>query len=434
MHVIMEQSSHARLTAMPLVIPCWRSRRLMRGTLALWYEPVVKVPKTEEADVGVLAPEEVPQPCVELHFNLWRDLSSSTNSLDVGFVLSELSGLRRFYLYIPAPVRRTHIKDLAPVLRVGATLNAVFNEVVTLRAEGDSSYEIVPHCNPPLNVFFIGEQDLKVESFKEGDNFIGTRIAFTEALCSRLRDCLTNVYLRIRIELVGTAADLFSSEIFASDRAFASSIGRFELTEFRLNERRSYPPRIAELADRYDFNIRQLHYFLIRDLQHRLLVQHAPFRKVRRLERDLWADYLAGSTSAHQFKLSAKLASRLVIYHWRKDADAGSAIDGFIAFASFSASTHNIALYAAVIVLLGAAGSALAAAAAAYLGLHLPTLLSMKQNVDLEALRWAAKLNLWTAVLFAICVLGVLASIALFTLFAGWLSYIKRELTLWLRR
>jgi hypothetical protein len=165
-------------------------------------------------------------------------------------------------------------------------------------------------------------------------------------------------YLRIRIKLVGDAATTFSSEVVARDRAFASSAGRLELTEFRLNERRSYPTAIAERADLGRFLITTIHYFLIRDLEHQLVVQHAPFEKVRRLEAALWSDYVADAYGADK----ESVADRLVIYHWKARPKEGrEGIGDFIAFASFRTTSTSLAFYAFMIVLLGAAGSIMAA-------------------------------------------------------------------------
>jgi hypothetical protein len=338
----------------------------MRGTLVLWYEPV------EPLDAqGIRTPRVAPT--IEVHLNLWRDMPSWTNALDIGLKLSHMEALSRFYLYVPGLVKREHIRDLAPILRIGSTLNAVFNDVVSLGPETDASYDISVGGQGSMTVFFVSYHDIIIEPFKEDEHTIGSRIVFAKALCDRIKASGQKIiYIRIRIELLGPTANLFSSELVAGNRFFASTIGRLELTELRLNERRSYPQRILELAGHHNFDISAVHYFLIRDLQHRLVMQHAPFRKVRRLERNLWADYLAGDTSPRRFHLGAKLASRLVIYHWREKADEDSSLGDFIAFASFSASSASLIAYAIVIILLGAIGSTLAAGLSLILARYAP--------------------------------------------------------------
>ena len=317
----------------------------MKGTLALWYEPAAGV------DI------KTPRVQLELHANLWRDLPSDSNFLDLGLLLGDVSGLTRFYLYVPATITIDDLVDLSPVLRLGVTANAVFNDVVALGPEVDGSYEIGRGADT-TTVYRIRQGDIEVERTDDALIGNGTRIVFTGSLCSRMQSGAGKRYLRLRIKLAGDAATTFSSEVVARDRAFASSAGRLELTEFRLNERRSYPASFAARADAGRFRIATIHYFLIRDLEHQLVVQHAPFEKVRRLEAALWSDYVADAYGADK----DQIADRLVIYHWKAKPKHGKEeIGDFIAFASFRTTSTSLAFYAFMIVLLGAAGSVLAA-------------------------------------------------------------------------
>lgn len=93
-------------------------------------------------------------------------------------------------------------------------------------------------------------------------------------------------------------------------------------------------------------------------------MQHQPFRKVRRLETGLWAPYLQGEASENLPAVSEKVASRMVIYHWRegesgRDGKPRRLVEDFVAFASFKAQTPSILFYIIAIVLLGALGSGL---------------------------------------------------------------------------
>lgn len=319
----------------------------MKGTLALWYEPAVGEASAGDAAAGVE---------LELHANLWRDLPSRTNFLDLGLLFGEVDRLSRFYLYVPARLSIDDVTDLSPVLRLGVTANAVFNDVVALGAEGEGSYEI-RRGEEVTTIYRIGRDDIELERADDPLIGNGTRIVFKASLCSRMRIGTGKRYLRLRIVFDGDAATTFSSEVVARDRAFASSAGRLELTEFRLNERRSYPAAITERADLGRFRLRTVHYFLIRDIEHQLVVQHAPFEKVRRLETALWSDYVADAYGAD----TERVADRLVIYHWKvKARDGRDDVGDFIAFASFRTTTTSLTFYAFMIVLLGAAGSVLA--------------------------------------------------------------------------
>lgn len=329
----------------------------MKGTLALWYEPLDAA--------GAPGGNEKVRPKVELHLNLWRDLPSGTNFLDIGLLFDEQQHLKRFYLYIPAKINGEAVADLSAILRSGATLNAVFNDVVHRGASGDGWYDI-DRSGVVDRVFELERGHYSLAKDRDPVFGDGTIITFNEVISERIQKAGKRAYVRFRVRLEGAAATTFSSDLAARDRAFASSAARLELTEFRLNERRSFPRTIAEAADRGGFHITTIHYFLIRDLEHQLVMQHAPFEKVRRLEAPLWSEYVAG-IDPDDPRLTDKMAERLVIYHWKVKekpaADGGQArrVEDFIAFASFRTTSTSLLFYALVIVLLGACGSLLAA-------------------------------------------------------------------------
>jgi hypothetical protein len=381
----------------------------MGNTLALWYEP----------SFDAALPDDRPE--VELHFNLWRDLPTWINWLDVGLKIRHPVRFSRFYLYVPARLSRAHVSDLSQHLRVGKTLNAVFNDVVTLGAETDICYQVTPRGASTFTIFKADHDDLEVEDWQDAEDSGGSRIVFTERFCDKLATATTtHSYIRIRIALTGPAADVFSSEIEADDKMFQSAVERLELTEFRLNERRSYPPRIAELSDQHFFKITAVQYFLIRSLGHQLLEQHAPFRKVRRLEPDLWTSYLSGGDSAKSWALKPSLVARFVIYHWKAAIKEGpttapEGIKDFIAYASFRTSTAGLLLYATVIVILGAGCNFLANAALYFLTVRNPSFVLAPAKAD-GALQVAiSNVELFCITLVAIAIIAV------------WVTFVDRQ-------
>ena len=323
----------------------------MKGTLALWYEPTPSLSASHEAVR------------VELHLNLWRDLPSGVNFLDIGLLLENTEAMSRFYLYMPAQLNSTQIGDLSGILR--STANAVFNDVVELGAEADDQYQII-RSGKTDTVFKIRDEDLELVGDEDPVFGTGTRITFRESLVERMNAVEGRRYVRFRIQLTGAARNTFSSEVQARDRYFLSSAGVLEVTEFRLNERRSYPASIAKRVEPGAFLVTRVHYFLIRDLEHQLISQHARFEKIRRLEAELWLEYLASAYPHGEDGLTAKLAERLVIYHWKEsgktdDLRVMRGVGDFVAFASFRRTSSSLQLYAIMIVLLGAAGSLAAA-------------------------------------------------------------------------
>lgn len=374
----------------------------MKGTLALWYEPAESGKPDRPAKVAwrfkaaASTANETPRVELELHANLWRDLPSGTNFLDLGLMLRCVEHMSRFYLYIPATLSPASFQDLG-VLRSGVTPNAVFNDVVSLGPERDSSYGVT-RGGETFTVHMLRDSDWELEPLNDPLFGDGTRIVFTEALCKRMATSTGRHYVRFRIRLVDAAATTFSSDLIARDRAFASSAGRLELTEFRLNERRSYPRSFAGRAACGPFKITTIHYFLIRDLEHQLVVQSAPFEKVRRLESALWRDYVADAYGPANERSTKRLTERLVIYHWKaKPKPSETEIADFVAFASFRTTSSSLLYYAFVIVLLGAAGSALAALSGELVNNWLPSIAWMPQLAPPRG--WSAEVKTWSLLL-----------------------------------
>lgn len=355
----------------------------MNGTLALWHEQLSPVPVLQEVLPSVTPAGEEDDSSkskVELHFNLWREHTADLNFLDIGFRFKSVRKLRRFHLYVPTSLQASQIRDLSPLLKLGPTLNAIFNSVIDITDEGDDYFTTTEDEKHHVTIHqvTIGESsDIWLEPLENDDGTRGTVIVFSEALCARLRqhalqsdDHEKDQYLRIRLDLHGNAAELFSQEVTGNGGFFVSSLSRLELIEFRLNEKRSYPKGVAVRSERKAFFITSIHYFLIRDLQYHLLMQHETFRKVRRLEGMLWRNYLIGDANEEQLSMYEKVARRMVIYYWRKidsNKPGKTDVEDFLAFASFRASISNLWKYAIGVIAIGGAGSAAAAACASYM-------------------------------------------------------------------
>lgn len=327
----------------------------MNGTLAIWYEP------EQESRIARPIDSTPSKPKLEIHFNLWRDSPSQTNFLDIGLRLSDVHLFKRIYLYFPVPLQISQIQNLSDVMAYGQTLNAVFNTVVEQGQATDLKYATTSNGAPFVTVHKLDvATDLALSEVEDEVKGQGCRLTFTEAFCQRLREAGTeDQYLRFRLHLTGRSKELFTQEIVGQEKVFVSSSQRLELTELRLNEQRSFPQSIAKAAQTNAFEITRVHYFLIREFGHALITQHAPLRKVRRLEAKLWASYLRGrpipnSNAAEE----ERLLSRLMIYHWREGSPERP-IEDFTAFASFQASTPGLLFYMIGVILLGAIGSAL---------------------------------------------------------------------------
>ena len=329
----------------------------MNGTLALWYE------SKSSSGVDILGPSRpVRAPIVRLHVNLWRDIDKAFNFLDVGFLLSEAQDLERLYLYLPAPLDRGSIFDLSNALKDADTLNAVFNEVAEVEREADehftvktaSAVRMIHHVDPKL--------DLAVNAVNVPGRGQGTIFALKSELCRRISNEAAPAhehYVRLRVFLRGQARNLFTTDDKTAGLGLSLTQDVLETTEFRLNERRSYPPSMLQRATLGQVRLKSVHYFLIRSKEFQLGSQHQNFRKVRYLENDIWTNYLAvGQPDKRPFG-RAKLAEGMIIYQWREIADDEKTLNDFIAYASFRMARTKILAYLVAILAIGGVGSAL---------------------------------------------------------------------------
>ena len=323
----------------------------MDGTLALWFDPL--------GDAAADAPR------IDVHVNLWRDLPSGFDFLDVGLRFKDVAELARVLMFVPGRIKRDDVSDLWAVMRYGEVLKIVFNEVVLPGPGSADAYLIEQDGRPWLTMHRIDiARDLSFETVYSPDGD-GTIITFEEQFCNRLRAAVNGCdgYARFRIDLQGAASRMFTVETHSQHGHLAPATDVTETTEFRLNVVRSYPEVVAHRARVGRFSIEKVHYFLIRDVGRRLVAQHGGVRNVRLLETRPWRAYVENRPGG-----DAGDMDRFVIYHWKADGRI-QPFEEFAAYASFAADRPHLAWYAVGIVLLGALGSAVASEAAALVAL-----------------------------------------------------------------
>lgn len=323
----------------------------MNGTLALWYEGKVL---TDASSAATRRPD------VRLHVNLWRDLDKEFNFLDVGFLLSGAQDLDRLNLFLPAPLTAARIYDLSTALKDADTLNAVFNDVATLIREDDRDFTVMTATSTRVIHHVDVESDLAVSAINIPGDKQGTIVALKSRICGEIAgdaDPLREHYVRLRIFLQDDARNLFTTEDNTAGVGLSLSQDVLETTEFRLNERRSYPPSILQRATAGAVRLASVHYFLIRRKEFQLSSQHTNFRKIRYLEHDIWTNYLnVGHDPARTER--NKLADGMIIYQWREVAEGDKSLDDFIAYASFRTARPRILAYFIAILAIGGVGSA----------------------------------------------------------------------------
>ena len=330
----------------------------MNGTLALWYQSKTQGPPQSEP-----SRRSNDAPSVQLHVNLWRDIDKDFNFLDVGFLLEEVADMDRLNLYIPGMIDTGSIHDLSNALKDADTLNAVFNQVAVIQHDADEHFIVATDSDRQRVIHHIEpSRDLAISPVTVPGRGRGTIVALNTALCDRIRNAAHSQhehYVRLRIFLRGEARSLFTAEESAPGVGLSLTQDVLETTEFRLNERRSYPPPILQSSMRGQVRLKSVYYFLIRSKNHQLGSQHQNFRKVRNLEPDIWTSYIrVGQPASRRWRRKPR-ADGMIIYQWRAIEKDGKSLDDFIAYASFRRAQAKILAYLVAILAIGGVGSAL---------------------------------------------------------------------------
>lgn len=323
-------------------------------TLALWYQR------------GVTHPVKAKLPLVELHVNLWRRVGRNDheiNYLDIGIRIVEQRDIGALNLYVPFQPAHCAFEDLAYLLRRNEIASAVFNELLDVQPSEDGA-----------GTFFITQRGAHMLSVHEIDGacdieFVtefpdrappGFVIKILPDFCAKFQSPGEH-YIRFRLALGANAAHIFSSDVSNEDSWILSSTTTSEITEIRVNEVRSIPESVLRLAKMHNWLTPQLvaiHYFLVRDISFDLIASHSNFRKIRRME-PVWDAYLGP-------KFPPGSARNMLIYHWRKVAEAGDVGD-FVTLAKFRRSEGNLAFYIVLVIALGSLGSGLHASVSLFL-------------------------------------------------------------------
>lgn len=168
-------------------------------------------------------------------------------------------------------------------------------------------------------------------------------------------------YIRFRIKLSPQDTRVLSQSYKHSDSFILSRLESTEIVDFRLNEVRDLPG-IIQSKDLNGAKIKNIHFFLIREVDSEYKQAHANFHRCRLLENELWNEYL--SLDAED-KMAPK---QMLIYHWKESGTetSGSSdkapVEKFTAFAKFSKITvtgKNLILFLFFAVLIGAISGAI---------------------------------------------------------------------------
>lgn len=170
-------------------------------------------------------------------------------------------------------------------------------------------------------------------------------------------------YIRFRIKLGAQETKVLSQSYKHSDSFILSRLESTEIVDFRLNEVRDLPG-IVQSKDLIGAGIKNIHFFLIREVDSEYKQAHANFHRCRLLEKELWNEYLS-------LEPKDKMAPKqMLIYHWKESGKVDKessdekqvSIEKFTAFAKFSKITvtyKNLCLFLFFALAIGAVSGAM---------------------------------------------------------------------------
>lgn len=360
--------------------------------------------------------EDIKLPFVDLHFNYWSLPNTKYDYLDIGVKLTEPEQENdgnntlpsdefdslNFYLPFSKDEIEYHYELGELVCREDELIPAIFNgELLSKDVYQTGQYELeISNFLRPLRVITQIQEDqegsfqgVKVSNL-HNELHKGVQLSFPVGLFAltnrkktepaRNNESTTNPdrYIRFRIVIKQGKGNPLSSKESRQGAWLTGNFERDEIVDFRVNESRNLPGTVrTQLFE--NSNIKQVHFFLIRDSSTDLKISHTSYKRCRILENGLWNSYLKISSSNGtpfpgdketlrffikwmrrklNFKNSkpAKISEndRTLIYHWSekvKDRKLES-LDHFAAFSKFTSTRTgllHLARFAIVVFLIG---------------------------------------------------------------------------------
>lgn len=305
---------------------------------------------------------------IELHINYWllqEDTGFELNYLDIGVKFGGINSQSFINIYFPFKVNSTnYYPGLGSLVCSRSDLiQTIFNSTYASTTKAsNTSVDIAFRDDDVLR--FHTQIDLGGENggVTVKDTGEGSTLSFPLSLFTLKESEEKNLapnYFRFRIQLERDKSNI--SQVHKhSDRYILNRLESIEIVDFRLNEVRDLPG-VIQSKNLIDSGIRNIHFFLIREVNSEYKQSHADYRRCRLLERELWDDYLNPDR-----RPTKKIPEQMLIYHWKESSyqkdsagkvERGAAIEKFTAFAKFGkiTVTKGIAIrFAGVALALGA--------------------------------------------------------------------------------
>ncbi len=268
------------------------------------------------------APPPGSEPELDLHINLWRLEQKSNgvtvNALDIGLLLSNTTSVECLCLFLPFPVAKSDIIDLGTLLADSELAIAVFNDtaIVSSTASNIPSFSIRLGGGELSCWKLDPRSDLGLESTDATlgpSSTQGTIVTFDSKIFQVKPDDIKR-YVRLRINLSKKGQEAFFTRYDPGDRRFLSGYDEIEVVDFRFNETRNLPRAVIDKMT-HGVKIREVNYFIIRDMTEDLTLSHSELTKCRTLESYVWTKYL----QTDERKVPA--LRNAIIFGWKKESE-----------------------------------------------------------------------------------------------------------------
>lgn len=318
-------------------------------------------------------------PEIDLHINYWllnQNTNHEFNYLDIGVRFVSLSFDAVINMYFPFKIASDqYIPGLGELICSRTDLiQTIFNaRQLSTKNSSNTSVDIEFEGDGVLRIhkqIALGPQSGNVSIIDIAE---GSILSFP--LASMHHKVLEGAdeppgYFRFRINMDRVEARKEISQSYKhSDSFILSRLESTEIVDFRVNEVRDLPGIIQSknllgTENNLGAGIKNIHFFLIREVDSEFKQAHANFHRCRLLEKELWSDYL---TSFNEKKVI--LPKQMLIYHWRESVDkeklqnnVNLRIEKFNAFAKFgkiTVTTYTFIWFILFALLLGAFGGIL---------------------------------------------------------------------------
>lgn len=388
----------------------------MAQSLAFWFARNELSKQQDSTSIGT----KCLLPDVDLHFNYWSLPNTKYDYLDIGVKLTsneaslqldKVFSSLNFYLPFHREDVEYHYELGELVCKEDELIPAIFNgELLSKDVYRTGQYELrISNLPRPLRVI------TQIQEGQEG-SFPGVKIsqlndelhkgiqlsfpvalfALTNRKTPETTDSINSSddanavnpdrYIRFRIVIKQGKGNPLSSKESRQGAWLTGNFERDEIVDFRVNESRNLPGTVrAQLFE--NSNVKQVHFFLIRDSSTDLKISHTSYKRCRILEHGLWNSYLLISSSngmpfsndknifrhsIHWVKRQMGLKSskpaqisendRTLIYHWNEKVKDPNecGLDHFAAFSKFTSTRPawlHLARFAMVVFLIGTLGS-----------------------------------------------------------------------------